>query len=578
MSILEHELLQGYIFQPEYLPGDFKPYTDYCRIKLKINHWARTSELVGKRIQIKFYPNNSIYSSEQYTDAEINEIKKIPIYYTVGTYETWRTGSNAEDAGGGWDYLTYRKNNLYKWKRCYLNSDCYITLTNDLFQKDNKNIYIYLSGGLQTAFYETDVSWLDNSTPLNIEVKSDNNIILGTYGINDLELEGNLCSLLYGNDKENWVWGKTEDDMRNYPVSFQNSDFTSVKNLILNDLNTLKGSACSYMFSNNRYLKNIPDCMNQIYFSKLKKNNVYYRMFENCNSLEKISLNITEDASAYMVTPYVDTFASCNSLRNINITYNYDKTTHNQPCGLRSCVYTDPFGGCQSVEKISFNMDSPFDSNNADYGSRYFADGNNLFDLGRSIGSNIKTKYVTFPKFIDGRKSPETSVTDNDLAAEGARYVGYYGAGNYWSGAEDWKAGHPNNPSMSDAGLGDSENSSLRTIHLFLGTYTGAEANYFGRLNNIPSDTIYSGLINRIHNFSKVDRSSNDAPYPVVSIGSIDVFAFDEYIIGSVRSWDSGVSDYTTMLYKLYDCDSETYVKVTDAIENSTTLCFRLLA
>lgn len=585
MSVLEYELLQGYI-QPEYLPGDFKPYTDYCRIKLKINR-KQTSALFDKCIKIKFHPNESIYSSDKYTDAEINEIKKIPLFYTVGTYETWRTGSNAEDAGGGWDYSIYRKNDLYKWKRCYINSDCDITLTSDLFG-DNENIYIYLSGGLQTASYKANVSWRYNSIPFNIEVTADNYVILGTSGINDLELEGNLCSLLYGNDQENWVWGKTDNDTRNYPVSFQNSYFTSVKNLVLNELDTLSSSACSYMFANNRYLRNIPDCMNQIYFSKLKKDDVYYRMFENCNSLEKISLNITEDASAYMTTPYVETFAGCNSLRNINITYNYDKTKSN-PCGLRSCVYEEPFKECRLVEKVSFNMDSPLDSNNVDHGTRYFGDGNNLFQLGADVGEIIETKYVTFPKFIDGRIDPDgSSITDNDIATEGAKFFGYYCASNYWSGAEDWEVGKPNNPSMPNIGLGDYENSPLINVHLFVDASTGNDSVYIGQLKNIPSDTRYSGLIDKMHNFSKLDMNQSTSPYPVISIGSMDVFAFDEYIIGSVRNWDAGANAYITTLYKLYNCDSETYVKVTDIMNTNktnyinsgdiATLCFKVLA
>ena len=527
MSILDYELLQAYT-PKQYIPEDFKAYVNYGRIKIKINNGGHYGNY---GIKIKFTKYHS------YTDFDtLNNDKHIPLYYTVGTYETWRTGSTEAEggAGGGWDYNIERKTNPYKWKRCYIDSECIIKLPEKLSK--NNCAYIYFA----------------NCPSVNIEVKS-TFPILGTHGMNDIELEGDFSS---------------------YYPKFKNSDFTSVKNVILNDSNTI--TSRSSMFANNKYLRYIPDCIKTLYTKNLNSNtnNAYYRMFENCTSLEEVTLNIIEDKIVYNIQPFSNTFSNCTSLRNIYIKYDYDKTK-GLPCNLNDCVFYSPFENCTSIEKVSYNMDSPFDNNNSSHDWKYFGDNNNLFKLGLYAGKNIKSKYVSFPKFINGRVSPDSNnATDNDVAYEGACALGYYTMYvSYW-GEYPWKVGHPNNSSMSDVGLGDYENSSLRTVHLFLGGYTGAEANYIGRLNNIPTDTRYSGLIDRINNFSKVDMSSNNAPYPVVSIGSIETFSFDGYIIGSVRDWDEGVGNYTTTLYKLYNCDSNKYVKVTDAIENSTTLCF----
>ena len=565
MSILDYELLQGYI-PSDLKPNNFKTYTDYCRIKIKLADNVKLHE--DQYIKIKF---NKADKSGYENFNELNTIQKLPLYYTIGTYETWRTGSTEADAGGGWDYSINRKNNPYKWNKCYIDSDYFITIPKAAFKNDPETkencIYIYLLGFFNTFLYNYNYS-----NPFNIEVKSlpGKLAVLGTYGMNHLELEGNLCSLLYGDKQEYWDWSTTTTSAKeegNYNIRFENSDFTSVKNVVINDLSTLNEYSCSYMFKNNKYLKNIPDCIKTIYISKLNEDSVYYNMFYGCTSLEEVTLNIIEDTSSYNKRPYSYTFNNCTSLRNIYIKYDYDKTK-SLPCNLNSCVFSNPFENCTSVEKVSYSMDSPFDSNNVDHSWRYFGDGNNLFELGLSIGANINSNtYVTFPNFIDGRVGPGSysNATDNDVAYEGATALGYYSKySSYW-GEHPWKVGHPSNPSMPNLGLGDS--TTYIDLHLFLNNNNGKQ--YFGRIKSIPNDSTYSSIIKKIDNYSGVDQVSSTAPYPIVSLGSMEVFVSDGYIIGSVRCYDSGVNNYVTTLYKLYNNDTKTYVKVTDDINKN---------
>ena len=519
MSILDYELLQAYT-PKQYIPEDFKAYVNYGRIKIKINDGAAYGG-TDYGIKIKFTKSYS-YTPDFNT---LNNDKHIPLYYTVGTYETWRTGSTEADAGGGWDYGIERKTNPYKWKRCYIDSECNIRLPEKLSK--NNCAYIYFA----------------NCPDVNIEVKS-TFPILGTHGMNDIELEGDFSSY-------------------QYQPKFKNSDFTSAKNVILNDSNTI--TSRSSMFANNKYLRYIPDCIKTLYTKNInsKTDNAYYRMFENCTSLENVSLNIIEEQGNKNYSYYLfnETFYNCKSLRNISIKYDYDYTE--LPGVMRNTITSNSlFNGCSSVQKVTLDMYSPFDTINSNHDIRYWTDMNHIFQLGdNTMGENIDNKYVTFTKFSanrkdpDGRKNPSTGLvyTDSYLANEAVDWFNYP-----YNNSSNWTTGNPVNTSMPNIGLGNDYNIKF---YLHIGD---ANSGYFGSIY-VPRDSTYSCMVEMINNFSKVNTLDNKDGYITpVTIGSIETFVIDEYIIGSVKNIYG-----QNNLYKLYDNNTKKYVKVTDYLDKN---------
>ena len=487
MDLLKYKLLQSYLkydYDTIYNVSDFKPYIDYCRIKLKLGKLD-----LGSSVDVKLKVN--------YTSS-YNSKSNIPnnLYYSIGTLKTW-DADLAIGSFGGKDYENMIKNNSdlrYKWCILYSNLEHNITIpTYELQSQTNgdKAIYIFLYGSIY--------DYCNISVNVPKTEKTDIKV----------ELEGNLCSLQYGDILDKW------ENIARYDFTFTNSDFTSVKNAIISP----KANS-SYMFEGNKYLKDIPDCIKNMETSKFNNNTKYNGMFWGCTSLEEVTLNIKYDTNDNNIN-LNNVFAGCTSIRNVNIKYDdvdYINSTQGEPAAPYGLFSTPVlFSGCSSVEKVVFDLYSPFDNKiykKKGYGSTW-SNGNNEFFyiVNTSVGGNIKNKYLTFPKFSSSN-SLNTEYNDENLA-KSALYWSNYDNYTYY---DSWKLGSPVNSTMPNIGKGSGDPATLKFYLEGMHTKIG----YF----ICPGDTVYSGIIKDVDNFNNIKLEN-------YSLGSAKIFVRNEYILGS---------------------------------------------
>lgn len=519
MDLLKYKLLQSYLkydYDTIYNVSDFKPYINYCRIKIKLG-----KIYLGSSVDVKLKVN--------YTSS-YNSTSNIPnnLYYSIGTLKTW-DADLAIGSFGGKDYENMIKSNSelrYKWCILYSNLEHNITIPTDELQSQtngDKAIYIFLYGSIY------------DSCNISVNVPKTEKTDI------KVELEGNLCSLQYGDIVDKW------ENIATYYFKFTNSDFTSVKNAIISP----KANS-SYMFEGNKYLKDIPDCIKNMETSKFNNNTKYNGMFLGCTSLEEVTLNIKYDTNDNNIN-LSNVFTGCTGIRNINIKYDdvdYINSTQGEPAAPSDLFASNSilFGGCSSVEKVVFDLYSPFDTKiykKKGYGAAWSNGNNEFFNIvNYAVGGNIKNKYLTFPNFSSSN-TLNTEYNDENLAKSALHWINYYNYTEY----DSWKLGSPVNSTMPNIGKGDGYeailNFYLKDMHTKIGYFI------------CPGDTVYSGIIKDVDNFNNIKLEN-------YNLGSAKIFVRNEYILGSFPNHD---------YYHILCTESDVYagkvgnpVKVTDMI------------